>query len=439
MSQQYLRGGAVAIAMASAALLFSGLASAASDAALERRVEQLEQELAELKDTPQETDDAEFAGTQNEQFDGLLSNAEISFGGYVKFDAFYNDFSDGEGATTGDNTRAFYFPSRIPVGGGDGFNATDATARQSRVNMTVLTETGGHTIKGFVEIDFYGDAGTETVTNSAEARLRHAFLTYQHCDGCSTWLFGQTWSNYMILGAYPETLDFIGPAESIPFIRQPQVRATFGNLSLSLENPENQIDGLAGSEPEGDLPDVTVRYAMPTGFGLLAFSGLVRQITDEGLVEGTATDDDTAVGYGLSFGGRIDLGKDNVKWVLTHGDGLGRYVGIGLVNAAVLDGDDLETIAYNAGYVAFQHHWTSHWRSNLVVGTLQVDDEEYSNTSTAAEDASSAHVNLLYSPVPKLTFGVELMYAEVNLLNPVTGGDDDGDWSRVQFSAKLGI
>jgi hypothetical protein len=46
-------------------------------------------------------------------------------------------------------------------------------------------------------------------------------------------------------------------------------------------------------------------------------------------------------------------------------------------------------------------------------------------------DAKSLHLNLIYSPVPKMDFGVELLYAE----REVESGDD-GDLTRLQFSAK---
>ncbi|NNK33905.1 MAG: porin, partial [Xanthomonadales bacterium] len=42
-----------------------------------------------------------------------------------------------------------------------------------------------------------------------------------------------------------------------------------------------------------------------------------------------------------------------------------------------------------------------------------------------------AHVNLIYSPVPKMDFGFEFMYAD----REVESGAD-GDLTRLQFSAK---
>ncbi len=47
------------------------------------------------------------------------------------------------------------------------------------------------------------------------------------------------------------------------------------------------------------------------------------------------------------------------------------------------------------------------------------------------KDASSVHVNLIYSPQPMLDFGIEFLHANRDLESDV-----DGDLNRVQFSAK---
>ncbi|MEE8339884.1 MAG: hypothetical protein V3R56_07045 [Xanthomonadales bacterium] len=46
-------------------------------------------------------------------------------------------------------------------------------------------------------------------------------------------------------------------------------------------------------------------------------------------------------------------------------------------------------------------------------------------------NASSLHLNLIYSPQPKLDFGIEFIYA-----NREIESGTDGDLKRLQFSAK---
>ena len=58
---------------------------------------------------------------------------------------------------------------------------------------------------------------------------------------------GQTWSNFMNLFAYPDTVDFFGPAGA-SFARQGQLRCDLPravpgcSLAFSVENPETDHD-----------------------------------------------------------------------------------------------------------------------------------------------------------------------------------------------------
>lgn len=59
-------------------------------------------------------------------------------------------------------------------------------------------------IKTQFEGDFEG-GGNETLSNWSELRLRHAYGTIGKFKA------GQTWTSFMVLGAYPHTIDFFGP------------------------------------------------------------------------------------------------------------------------------------------------------------------------------------------------------------------------------------
>ncbi len=109
----------------------------------------------------------------------------------------------------------------------------------------------------FVEMDFLGSAqGNEVVTNSYSPRLRHAFLTY------NKWLFGQTWFTFFNVGALPENLDFVGPAESTIFGRQTQIRYTSGPWQFALENPLTTVHSIrqasGSNRMTSNIPDVVV-------------------------------------------------------------------------------------------------------------------------------------------------------------------------------------
>ena len=70
-------------------------------------------------------------------------------------------------------------------------------------------------------------------------------------------------------------------------------------------------------------------------------------------------------------------------------------------------------------------------RSNFTLGYLKVDNDVKWTGEGVTKEASSLHVNIIYSPVPKMDFGVEYIYADREIESGV-----DGDMSRFQFSAK---
>lgn len=365
-----------------------------------------------------------LAGTANA---ATIGNTDVSYGGYVKLDAMWSDYSAGVPAG-GSIGRDFYVPSTTPVGADSDSDAVfDMHARQSRFSLGTATKLDdGKTIKTKIEIDFLASApgGNERVTNSYAPRIRQAFVTY---DG---WLFGQAWSNFQNVGALPETLDFVGPAEGTVFARQAQIRYTTGNWSFSVENPESTVTvgGARVATDDASMPDFTARYAHKADWGELVVTGLARQLT----YKQNGIDADTS-SFGISASGKVNLGENNLKFMLTQGSGLGRYVGLNVAHGAVLDGDDLDAIDSTSGFIAYQQNWSSQWRSTFLYSFFSADN----NTDLLAmsidptKTSQSFSANLLYSPVKKLTFGVEFKHAERELESGT-----DGDMDRLQFSAK---
>ena len=115
------------------------------------------------------------------------------------------------------------------------------------------------------------------------------------------------------------------------------------------------------------------------------------------------------------------------------GKGMGRYMGLNTANGAVLKQDGtLKAISSTGVFGSFRHFWAEKWRSNLTLGYLWVDNKTDYTGSGVTKDAASLHVNLIYSPQPKLDFGIEYMYA-----NREVESGYNGNMNRVQFSAKF--
>ena len=357
-----------------------------------------------------------------------IGDTEFTYGGYIKLDTMWSDYSAGASAGTSVG-RDFYVPSTLTVGDDDSSDAVfDMHARQSRFNFGTSTLLdNGKKINSKIEIDFLASAagGNERVSNSFAPRIRHAFITY---DG---WLFGQTWSNFQNVGDLPETLDFVGPAEGTVFVRQAQIKYTTGAWSFSLENPESTITTTGGARVATDdasLPDFTARYTHKADWGNLVVTALARQLTYK--VGGIDADETS---FGVSASGMFKVGDDNIKFMLTQGKGLGRYVGLNVAHGAVLNGDELDAIDSTSGFVAYQHKWSSQWRSTFLYSFFSADNNTdlLSISGDPTESTQSYSANILYSPVKRLTFGAELKHAERETQSGI-----DGDLDRLQFSVK---
>jgi len=351
------------------------------------------------------------------------------FGGFVKTDVIYSDYSSGSSSGAG---RDFYIPGTIPVaqdGEGSGESYLDFHAKESRINFkSTHNLDNGAKLGTFLELDFHLPAGgNERVSNSFAPRIRHAFVTY------NKWLVGQTWMTFFNVGALPENLDFVGPAESTIFGRQPMIRYTSGNWQFALENPETTVTPYGGGSrivtDDNTMPDAVLRYNMKGDWGAFTVAGLYRQLR----YDNNSTIKDSASSYGISLSGKFVFGnKDDFRWMVSTGKGMGRYIGLNTANGAVLDEDgNLHAIDSSGVFGSYRHLWSDKWRSNLTLGYLSVDNDTELTGMGVTKKAQSMHVNLIYSPQPKLDFGIELLLAD----REVESGAD-GDMTRVQFSAK---
>ena len=391
------------------------------------RIAALEAQIAELK--------AMMSGQIQEQqvlatrVDTVSKSAksgpgyDVKIGGYIKADLTWTKASNGD-----PNNVGFYFPTQIPVGAdgsGEGAHA-DMTVAESRINFSATRELDGHSLTFFTEMDFYGGGGNEIATNSIHPRLRHAFIKYDN------WLIGQTWSTFQDVSALAENLDFIGPAEGTTFVRQPMVRYTSGGLQVAIENTNTRVNTGSANvlSDDGAIPDIIAKYTFKGDYGHVAVAGIYRDLSWE-----TADEDYSDTGFGVSVSGKLKVGDsgDDFRFMLTSGTGLGRYLGITGSPGAVFNSDsnDIEAIDTTGGFVSYRHLWNDNWRSNITYSMQNVDNDVELTGTGAIKDLNSIHLNLLYSPTAKVTFGAEYMTAERELESGV-----DGDLDRLQFSAK---
>ena len=420
-------------ALTAAILLgLAGNAGAATNEELEARIEQLEATIAMLvaaqEDSPrlEQLPRPEAKWPTPEDTDG--SNSSYSFGGYVKLDAMVTDYGNGDVAPN-NPIRQFYIPALVPVNG-DPTEGPDYRMQAQETRISFKSDhdlANGKSAQTYIELDFFlSDLGNERVSNSFQPRMRHAYFKYDK------WLFGQTWTTFQDVAALPENLDFIGPAESTAFGRQPMIRYTSGPLELAIENSQTTLTPNGGGTrivtDDDAIPDLTARYTMKlANGGYVKVAGLLRSLYYD--IDGQS--DDT-LGYGVSVSGKHFFGRDDVRWMASTGSGMGRYFGVNISNGGVLDADgNIEAISQWGAFASYRHFWRGSWRSNLTVGYTSIDNPVNLTGTGVTKDVYSVHANLLYSPVPRMTIGGEYIFAKRQLESGA-----DGDLSRLLFSAK---
>ena len=448
----------LALVAALAAVLGSGGAWAQTDRerSLEARVAQLEEMVRQLM-AQQQTIQGEHEAVRSEQqaqaarldrmpapaaegvqpiqastiVPGSTPRASFSYGGFIKLDAMLTDTNDGQIAD-GTPGRLFYLPQTIPVGGqGESSPYLDLHAQFSRFWLAAETNLdSGDKLRGYLEFDLFGGAlGNEGATNTYGVTVRHAFATWRG------WLAGQTWSNFQDVAALPDAVDFVGPTEGTTFVRQSQLRYTKGAWSFSMENPETVVtphQGNASRLLSGDnvLPDFTARYMMRGSWGHFGAAALLRSLRYENRAEGIKTN---TAGYGVSLSGRYNLGaSDNLRYMLTAGRGINRYIGLAATTDAVLDqGGDLDTIDSVAGYVAWQHVFSPKFRTNVYYSRADYRNDHELTGLGITKRLESWHANMIWTILPKLDLGIEGIWGKRTLER-----GDSGELARLHFHAR---
>jgi hypothetical protein len=135
-------------------------------------------------------------------------------------------------------------------------------------------------------------------------------------------------------------------------------------------------------------------------------------------------DPETVYGGGVALAGRVYVaGRDNLRFNLNAGTALGRYLGLGGANDAFADtkGDLAGTIPSVGGHLAYQHHWNDLFRSSATVSFFQALNPDDMPAQAVNRQFLGGVVNLLFSPIPRTTFGIEYIYARRELRNGRSG------------------
>lgn len=318
------------------------------------------------------------------------SDTEVKLYGFVRGDANYiiegsaGDFSDV--AKTNGQTR----------------DKLVATAKTTRLGLDFKTSVNGAEVGGKLESDFAG-------TNDS-FRIRQAYLTYEN------WLIGQTQSNFLSNHA-PFMIDFStnvgGGTTRLPMVRYGFDLTPATQLFLAAEKPNSSAEDIKSS-----VPTLTAKLAhnFDDKKGNASARALVEVYKDEDVNKRKA-------GWGLAAGTTYQV-LDPLKATLdvSYTKGVNGILYGTNANAAFVDDEGNRNIEQNeiwAVQTGLTYSILSNLKTSLGYGALFADkDSDYADLNpTANKEVQQAWLNLVYSPVKPLEFGVEYVNGERKTFN----------------------
>ena len=315
------------------------------------------------------------------------------------------------------------------------------SVRQTRFGVRSTTPTGLGDLKTTFEFELFGtgvDAGQTTL------RLRHAY------GELGKWGAGQTWSPFMDIDVFPNSVEYWGPTGMV-FFRNIQVRYMpiqgDTRMTIALERPGASADqgDVAGRIELADVrgrfpvPDLSAEYRRAMTWGYLELSGIVRYIKWED--QGTDAFDlsGDAVGWGIHGSSNVKIGEQNVaRLSVVYGEGVQNYMNDAPADVGIEPnpGDPVAPVKGVTlpmlGVVAFlDHTWNEKFSSSVGYSLIDIDNSELQSAS-AFKRGQYALGNVAYYPVPGVMTVVELQWGDRENF-------EDGfssDIFKVQFSFK---
>ena len=315
--------------------------------------------------------------------------------------------------------------------------------RQSRFGVKTSTPTRFGNLKTQFEFELFGtgvDAGQTTF------RLRHAYGELGQFGA------GQTWSPFMDIDVYPNSVEYWGPNGMVLFrnlqFRWMPIRNDRTQLTFAVERPGASADGgvyadrieLQGVKPKFDMPDFSWNARLIRNWGYVQLAGIFRKISWVDLNRTPTLDlSGDAFGWGLNLTSNLKFSKkDTGKFEVIYGEGIQNYmndapVDIGVKNNLANPVTPIEGVALPAlGVVAFlDHNWSDSFSTSIGYSMLNIENSDAQKPSDFHQ-GHYALTNLLYHPVPRVTIGSEFVFGRrINFRD----GFNVNDY-RIQFSFK---
>ena len=319
--------------------------------------------------------------------------------------------------------------------------------RQSRLGVKGSFPTALGELKTQFEFEMFGvgvDAGQTTI------RLRHAYGEIGQFGA------GQTWSPFMDIDVFPNSLEYWGPSGMV-FFRNVQVRwmpiQGDTRMTIALERPGASADAgpyadrieLQGVTGRFPLPDLSAEYRMGQPWGYIEMAGILRYMVWDDMNGDQFDLSGHAVGWGVNLSSNIKISKDVLRLQAVYGEGIENYMNEGPADIGIQK-DSLNKVTPAKGkalpvlgIVAFlDHAWNDKWSSAVGYSLVKITPSD-GQAANAFKLGQYALANLTYSPVPGFMTGIEFQYGarENNKLEPGKTEIWKVNDFRIQFGAKF--
>jgi DcaP outer membrane protein len=314
--------------------------------------------------------------------------------------------------------------------------------RQSRLGVKASTPTKYGELKTQFEFELFGtgvDAGQTTF------RLRHAYGELGHFGA------GQTWSPFMDIDVFPNSLEYWGP-NGMVFFRNVQFRwmplQGRNSVTLALERPGASGDQgqfadrieLQGIKPKFDLPDFSGNVRFTRDWGYFQAAGMIRRIKWVDTINDAVDLDGSEIGAGLNFTSNVKFTpNDTGRFAFVFGQGIQNYMNDAPVDIGIEltpGGDPRRPIKGVAlpmwSMVAFlDHNWNKRFSTAVGYSFMDIDNSN-GQTPDAYHRGHYGLANLLFYPVENAMVGGEFQWGRrENFLDGFKSDD-----FRIQFSFK---
>ena len=312
--------------------------------------------------------------------------------------------------------------------------------RQTRLGVKGNVPTPIGELKTTFEFELFGTGVDEGQTTF---RLRHAYGELGHFGA------GQTWSPFMDIDVFPNSLEYWGP-NGMVFFRNLQFRwmplKGRNSVTLAVERPGASGDQgvfadrieLQGIRPKFDLPDFSGNVRFTRDWGYFQAAGMIRRIKWVDVVQDNVDLDGSEIGAGLNLTSNLKFTpKDTGRFAFVFGQGIQNYMNDAPVDIGIEltpGGDPRRPIKGVAlpmwSMVAFlDHSWNKRFSTAIGYSFMDID-----NSNGQAPDAyHRGHyglANLLFYPVENAMVGGEFQWGRrENFLDGFKSDD-----FRIQFS-----